>query len=152
MATTIFNGVITTINLPDNTPNGLSHYYSEVMRVKKIASLLTERDKVFVILDELFKGTNAKDAFDASLLTINGFAEIKNSVFIISSHITELTDGPMAKNISLKYLEHRMINAKPEFTYQLKDGVAKNGIGMYFIANENIEALLKQAKARSFIG
>lgn len=146
MQTVVFNGLITTINLADMIENGLSHYYSEVMRIKKIASLLTERKRMFIILDELFKGTNAKDAFDASLLVVNGFAAIPNSVFIISSHITELADELKAENIAFYYLEHLIIDEKPQFTYQLKAGVAKDGIGMYFIEKENILELLAQAK------
>ncbi len=146
MQTVVFNGLITTINLADMIENGLSHYYSEVMRVKKIASLLTERKRMFIILDELFKGTNARDAFDASLLVVNGFAAIPNSVFIISSHITELADELKAENIAFSYLEHLIIDEKPKFTYQLKAGVAKDGIGMYFIEKENILGLLAQAK------
>jgi len=146
MQTVVFNGLITTINLADMIENGLSHYYSEVMRVKKIATLLTERKKMFIILDELFKGTNAKDAFDASLLVVNGFAVIPDSIFIISSHITELADELKTENIVFKYLAHLIIDEKPKFTYQLKTGVAKNGIGMYFIEKENILGLLAEAK------
>ena len=144
--TTIFNGLITTINLADTIENGLSHYYSEVMRVKKVASLLVERKKMFVILDELFKGTNAKDASDASLLVINALSAIPNSVFIISSHITELATELNVNTISFQYMEHVMIDEKPHFTYRLKDGIAKDGIGMYFIEREDVLGLLKQAK------
>jgi DNA mismatch repair protein MutS len=149
ITTCVFNGLATTINLPDSMQNGLSHYYSEVVRVKKIAKLLTERKKMFILLDELFKGTNSKDAFEASLLVLNGFAEIKNSVFIISSHITELAGHLHQKTISLKYLAHQIIDGKPKFTYLLKDGVAEDGIGMYFIADENIGQLLSEAKTAS---
>jgi DNA mismatch repair protein MutS len=146
VTTTVFNGLLTTINLPDNVQNGLSHYYSEVIRVKKIATLLAERRKMFILLDELFKGTNPTDAFDASLLVINGFAEIKNSIYIISSHITALTQSLVKPNITFKYLDHLFKEEKPIFTYQLKEGVAADGIGMYFIKNENIKRLLDTAK------
>lgn len=145
MRTIVFNGLITTINLADNIKNGLSHYYSEVMRVKKVASLLVAQDRMFVILDELFKGTNAKDAFDASLLVLNGFSAIPNSIFIVSSHITELATELTAKNIGFRYLEHVMVNGDPKFTYTLKEGIARDGIGMYFIEKEGILGLLKRA-------
>ena len=146
LKTTVFNGLLTTINLPDNVTNGLSHYYSEVMRVKMIAGLLNEKKKLFVLLDELFKGTNSKDAYEASLLVLNGFAEIRNSVFIVSSHITELAPKLKQENISLVYLEHQIHNEKPIFTYKLRKGIAMEGIGMYFINSENIKSLLEKAK------
>jgi len=147
MQTVIFNGLITTINLSDTIENGLSHYYSEVVRVKKVATLLVERKRMFVILDELFKGTNAKDAFDASLLVLNGFSAIPKSIFIVSSHITELAAELKSKNICFKYLEHLMMDGEPKFTYRLKEGVSKDGIGMYFIKKEGIFNLLNEAIA-----
>jgi len=146
LKTTVFNGLLTTINLPDNVTNGLSHYYSEVMRIKKIAGLLNEQKKLFVLLDELFKGTNSRDAYEASLLVLNGFAEIKNSVFIVSSHITELAPQLKQENINLVYLEHKIQNEKPIFTYELRKGIAIEGVGMYFINSENIKSLLEKAK------
>ncbi|SOD14637.1 MutS-related protein [Pedobacter xixiisoli] len=149
MQTTIFNGLITTINIADNVQNGLSHYLSEVMRVKYLLNLLIEKQKIFVILDELFKGTNSKDASEATGLVVDGFSKIKNSAFIISSHITELTERFKNQNISLMHMEHLMESDKPIFTYQLKKGVTKDGIGMYFIHNENIPKLLSFAEKAS---
>ena len=70
MSTTIYNGIITTINLSDNMNRGYSHFYSEVRRVKEVANKLKEKNRLLVIFDELFRGTNVKDAFDASLLII----------------------------------------------------------------------------------
>ncbi|MDQ8004041.1 MAG: hypothetical protein REI64_04510 [Pedobacter sp.] len=146
MRTTIFNGLATTINIADNVQNGLSHYLSEVLRVKYLLNMLVERQKIFVILDELFKGTNAKDASEATEIVVDGFSRIKNSAFIISSHITELADKFERSNISLMHMEHLMVNGQPIFTYQIKKGVTKDGIGMFFIHNENIPALLADAE------
>lgn len=146
MHTTIFNGLVTTINIADNVQNGLSHYLSEVLRVKYLLNLLIEKQKIFVILDELFKGTNAKDASEATDIVVNGFSKIKNSAFITSSHITELTEKFKNSDISLMHMEHLMVEGKPIFTYQLKKGVTKDGIGMFFIHSENIPILLSNAE------
>jgi len=54
----------------DNMNRGYSHFYSEVRRVKEVAMKLKEKNRLLVIFDELFRGTNVKDAFDASLLII----------------------------------------------------------------------------------
>jgi len=70
MTTSIYNGIITTINLSDDMNKGYSHFYSEVKRVKETAIKLKEKKRLFVIFDELFRGTNVKDAYDASLLII----------------------------------------------------------------------------------
>ena len=149
MQTSIFNGLVSTINIADNVRNGLSHYLSEVLRVKYLLKVLIEKQKVFVILDELFKGTNAKDASEATALVVDGFSKISNSVFLISSHITELTDIFRNDQVSLMHMEHFIQDGKPVFTYKFKKGITKDGIGMYFIHNENIPTLLKDAQKAS---
>ncbi|WP_158795585.1 hypothetical protein [Pedobacter sp. L105] len=146
MKTTIFNGLITTINLPDDINQGLSHYYSEVKRVKQIASALLENDKMFIILDELFKGTNVKDAFDASLLIISELTHIHNSVFLISTHIMELAEVlNKYKNISFKYLDTSYEEKKVRFTYKLTDGISSERLGMFIVENEGIVDIIKKA-------
>lgn len=153
METTIFNGLITTINLPDDINQGLSHYYSEVKRVKQIASALLENEKMFVILDELFRGTNVKDAFDASLLIISELSNIHNSVFLISTHIIELAEVlNKYSNISFKYLDTFFEGNKPRFTYKLKDGISNERLGMFIVENEGIVDMLRKASMKQIKG
>lgn len=147
---TIFNGLITTINLSDDINKGLSHYYSEVKRVKEVSLMLAESDNVFIIFDELFRGTNVKDAFDASLLIISELSFVKNSAFFISTHIVELADElKKYNNISFRYLDTFFKNNKPVFTYQLMDGVSKERLGMYIVENEGIVDIIRRSCEKS---
>jgi DNA mismatch repair protein MutS len=146
METTVFNGLVTTINLPDDVNHGLSHYYSEVKRLKKVSQTLLENDKMFVIFDELFRGTNVKDAFEASSLIISELSNIKNSAFLISTHIVELaTELEKFGNISFRYLATYFENNRPVFTYQLTEGVSKDRLGMYIVQNEGIVDMIRKA-------
>src|SRR5690606_13083183 len=67
MKISVMQGLITAINVSDNLANGYSHFYSEVRRVKLVAEKLVESKMILAIFDELFKSTNVKDAYDASL-------------------------------------------------------------------------------------
>lgn len=146
MKTTIFNGLISTINLPDDINNGLSHYYSEVKRVKEVSQKLLEKDKMFVIFDELFRGTNVKDAFDASLLIISELSFIKKSAFFISTHIVELAEElKIYENISFSCLDTFFKDGNPVFTYKLTNGVSKERLGMFIVLNEGIVEVIRQA-------
>jgi DNA mismatch repair protein MutS len=146
MKTCIFHGLVSSINLSDQTQNGLSHYYSEVMRIKETASLLNGRDKMFIMFDELFRGTNVKDAYEASLLVISELAKIRTSIFIISTHIVELAQElEKIKNISFRYMETQFIEGKYQFTYRLQNGVSTDRLGMYILQNEGIVDLIRQA-------
>lgn len=146
METSIFNGLLTTINLPDNINDGLSHYYSEVKRVKEACSSLLEQERMFIIFDELFRGTNVKDAFDASLLIISELSQIPDAIFFISTHIVELADELRHfENISFKYMDTFFEGERPVFTYKLQEGVSKERLGMYIIQQEGIVNIIRQA-------
>jgi DNA mismatch repair protein MutS len=150
METTIFNGLLTTINLPDNLNQGLSHYYSEVKRVKEAVSTLLEQERMFIIFDELFRGTNVKDAFDASLLIVSELSHVHNSIFFISTHIVELADELRRfENISFKYMDTFFKEGKPVFTYQLKEGVSQERLGMYIIEQEGIVDIIRQVSKKT---
>lgn len=143
MKTSIYNGIITTINLSDNMNRGYSHFYSEVKRVKKTALKLKEKNRLFVIFDELFRGTNVKDAFDASLLIIESFARISKSTFCISTHITEVVERlKNHKNIEFKYFDSALKDGEPVYDYKLKNGVSHEKLGMHIVQNEKIVEIL----------
>lgn len=143
MRTTIYNGIISTINLSDNMNKGYSHFYSEVKRVKETALKIQEKGNLFIIFDELFRGTNVKDAFDASQMIIKSFAKISNSTFFISTHITEIAEEiKNISNIQFLYFDSELINDQPVYTYKLSSGVSHERLGMQIIKNEKIIDIL----------
>lgn len=62
-----------------------------MLRVRVIAEALASGKRVVAILDEPFKGTNVKDALDASLAILQRLAARENSLFMFSSHLIELS-------------------------------------------------------------
>jgi DNA mismatch repair ATPase MutS len=145
MEFSVLDGIYTTINLPDNLGIGASHFYAEVLRIKKVAKELSSGANIFVIFDELFRGTNVKDAYEATIAITRAFATKYNSVFVISTHIIEA--GEVLKklpNISFKYLPTRMKGTIPEYTYTLESGITDDRHGMIIINNEGILDLLKK--------
>lgn len=144
METTVFNGLITTINLSDDINKGYSHYYSEVRRVKDTALKILERNNILVIFDELFRGTNVKDAYDATLEVINSLSKIKDCLFLISTHITEIADKfEDDKSIRYNYFDSQLQKDEPVYDYKLKKGVSSERLGMKIIQKEKIIEILK---------
>lgn len=140
----VFNGLFTTINLSDDIKLGYSHYYSEVKRIKETALNLKSHKKLFVIFDELFRGTNVKDAYDASLLITKGFLKSKGSLFIISSHISEVGDQLLEGSLAdLKYFDSRLEGDIPINTYQLVEGISSERHGLAIVKREGIVELLE---------
>lgn len=143
----VMDGLYTTINLPDNLGIGASHFYAEVLRVKKIAAELGAGKSIFVLFDELFRGTNVKDAHEGTVAITHAFAGKTNSFFIISSHIVEAGEALKQKpNIGFHYLPTRMNGNTPEYTYTLEEGITDDRHGMIIIRNERILDILSTGK------
>ncbi|NOW94995.1 DNA mismatch repair protein [Mucilaginibacter sp. SG564] len=151
MEFSVLDGIYTTINLPDNLGSGTSHFYAEVLRVKKVAKELALGKNLFVMFDELFRGTNVKDAYEATIAITTGFAEKKHSMFVISTHIIEAgeTLSKRCENIRFSYLPTKMNGLSPEYTYTLKSGITADRHGMLIINNEGIIELLKKGKTQA---
>jgi DNA mismatch repair ATPase MutS len=143
MTTTIYNGIVTTINLSDDINLGYSHFYSEVNRIKETILKIKDKKRLFVIFDELFRGTNVKDAFDGSLLIIKSFANIPESTFFISTHITEVAEKVKdLSNIQFKYFDSKLVDNIPIYEYKLESGISHERLGMYILKNEKIVEIL----------
>jgi len=143
--TTVFNGLITTINLSDNINNGYSHFYSEVKRVKEAAIQVKKHKNMIVIFDELFRGTNVKDAADASLLITSAFAKIQHSLFLVSTHIVEIADDlNKIPNVFFSCFDTQLKNDTPVYNYKLKQGVSKESLGLLIVKNEKIVEILEE--------
>ena len=140
MEFTVQDGIYTSINVPDNINMGYSHFYAEVLRVKKVAIEVSRSKKLVVIFDELFKGTNVKDAFDATLAVASALAKRRACSFLISTHIIEVGQelGKACNNVTFAYLPTVMDGKVPRYTYRLQPGITADKHGMIIINNEKI--------------
>ncbi|MDB5115612.1 MAG: mismatch repair protein MutS [Mucilaginibacter sp.] len=146
METSTFKGLITTINLADDVEQGHSHFYKEVLRVKQVAEKLNQSKDVFVIFDELFRGTNVKDAYDASLAIIAAFAKVKLCFFVVSTHIVEVAhELSSIENINFNYMETIFEDTNPVNSYKLKQGITEERLGMWIVKNERILEIIEGA-------
>jgi DNA mismatch repair ATPase MutS len=144
MTFSIRDGLYTSINVPDDLNMGYSHFYAEVLRVKRVAEEVGSTKDLVVIFDELFKGTNVKDAYDATLSVTEAFSEYRNCFFIISTHIIEVGEAleKHGDHIRFGYLPTIMEGVVPRYTYQMKQGITNDRQGMLIIENEGIVELL----------
>lgn len=145
MEFSVLDGIYTTINLPDNLGMGASHFYAEVLRVKKMAYELSQGKNLLIVFDEMFRGTNVKDAYEATIAITKAFATKRNSLFVISTHIIEA--GAVLKqvcdNVHFIYLPTKMDGNKPVYTYKLENGITDDRHGMIIINNEGILDMLQ---------
>lgn len=142
------DGMYTSINVPDNINMGYSHFYAEVLRVKKVAIEVSLSKRLVVIFDELFKGTNVKDAYDATYAVTSALAKRHACSFMISTHIIEVGHelGKNCDNATFAYLPTVMNGSVPTYTYKLEPGITNDKHGMIIINNERIVELIREVK------
>lgn len=145
MMFSVKEGMFTSINVPDNLNMGYSHFYAEVLRVKNIAEAVSTPKNLVVIFDELFKGTNVKDAYDATLAVAKAFGDHRNCFFIVSTHIVEVGEElkQQTNNTQYCFMPTEMEGSKPVYTYKAQQGISSDRHGMMIIRNERILEILE---------
>lgn len=144
MQLSLFDGLLSNINVVDNIVKGESYFYNEVQRIKNTIVKITDGRKWLILIDELFKGTNVQDAMKCSTVVIEGLIKIKRSLFILSTHLYEIGDDLKEyPNIDFKYFETTVTDEKLEFSYQLKDGISNDRLGYLILKKEKVIELLE---------
>ncbi len=135
--------IITSINTEDDINAGVSYFLSEVNNIKKIASGIKDVPAL-VIADELFKGTNIKDAIACSEVVLNGFLKRRDSLFIVSTHLYELATQFEHNEFCLPvYFDGRITEKEVKFDHLLKKGISDQRLGTYLMQQHNIPELLE---------
>lgn len=143
MKLTLFDGLLTNINVVDNIAKGESFFFNEVQRIKTTIEKINNGKKWLVLIDELFKGTNVQDAMKCSTTVIKGLIRIKNSLFILSTHLYEIGEElKVYSNISFKYFETTVVGDQLVFSYQLKEGISNDRFGYLILKKEKVVDML----------
>jgi DNA mismatch repair ATPase MutS len=144
MQLSLFDGMLSNINVIDNISKGESYFYNEVQRIKATIGKVNDKRKWLILIDELFKGTNVQDAMKCSTAVIEGLLKIKNSLFILSTHLYEIgEDLKKHSNISFNYFETNTHNGQLSFNYQLRDGISNDRLGYLILEREGVTQMLK---------
>jgi DNA mismatch repair protein MutS len=145
MRLTLFDGLLSNINVVDNIAKGESFFFNEVQRIKNTIEKINNGKKWLVLIDELFKGTNVQDAMKCSLTVIKGLIKIRNSLFILSTHLYEIGDElKNFPNISFRFFETAVHNDQLQFSYQLKEGISNDRLGYVILKREKVVEMLEK--------
>jgi len=140
-----FDGLFSNIQITDNILQGESYFFNEVKRIKDTVERIGDKKKWLVLIDELFKGTNVRDAMRCSIAVIEGFRKVQSSLFLLSTHLYEIEeDIKTYPNILFRYFETHDTDGLLSFSYQLRDGVSNDRIGYLILQREGVIAQLEK--------
>lgn len=142
-----FDGIHSNINVSDNIAKGESYFFNEVQRIKATIQKVSSGKSWLILIDELFKGTNVEDAMKCSSAVTEGFLKIKDSLFILSTHLYEIGESIKSQpNISCNYFETSVKDDKMSFSFQLKEGISNDRLGYLILKKEGVVKMLDDLK------
>ncbi len=131
--------IYTSVRTNDSLHKNESYFYAELMRLKKITDFLKTGKKLFIILDEILKGTNSNDKHTGSKGLIKQLIKL-NASGLVATHDVQL--GNLSKqhpqNIYNKHFEVNNINNELVFDYKLKEGISQNLNASYLMKKYGI--------------
>jgi len=101
-----------------------SYFYAELRRLKELLDRLHKGEKLFVILDEILKGTNSKDKQKGSRAALTQIIEL-GGTGIIATHDLELAaiEKEFPEKVNNQCFEIEIDKASISFDYKLLPGI-----------------------------
>ena len=119
--------LMTSLRTSDSLANNESYFFAELKRLQQILERLKNGEEMFIILDEILKGTNSIDKQKGSLALVKQLLQLKTNG-IIATH--DILLGELKQHfpneISNYRFEADIQNDELTFSYKLKEGVAQN--------------------------
>lgn len=128
--------VYTCMRTADNLEENISSFYAEILRIKLLIESSKKGEKIFFLLDEIFKGTNSDDRHEGAKVLINQLIN-NGAVGLVSTHDFELCDlQENDKRIENYNFREYYEEDKIKFDYKLRKGksTTKNAIHLMKLA------------------
>lgn len=119
--------VISSMRIADNLEENTSTFYAELKKLKTIIDKVNNNEKVFILLDEILRGTNSLDRHTGSAALIKQLIK-HNAACIIATHDVELAKmkDEYPENILNYHFDVQVSNDELYFDYRLKEGICKS--------------------------
>jgi len=124
----------TCMRTQDNLEQGISSFYAEILRIKRIVEAARTGGPVFFLLDEIFKGTNSRDRHLGARALITQLQEA-GAFGLVSTHDLELADLERESGgriVNYHFREHYEGDAI-RFDYRLRPGVSTTSNALHLI-------------------
>lgn len=119
--------LFTSMRTSDSLINNQSYFFAELKRLKELINKLEQGDKLFIILDEVLKGTNSHDKALGSKALVKQLIRL-NTCGLLATHDISLGDleNEFPDFLRNKRFEVEIENNELLFDYKLKDGISQN--------------------------
>jgi len=119
--------VMSSMRIADNLEESTSTFYAELKKLKTIIEAVNRNEKIFILLDEILRGTNSLDRYTGSKALIRQLIHHK-AVGMIATHDLELAklSEEFPANIHNYHFDVQVSGDELYFDYKLKEGVCES--------------------------
>ncbi len=115
----------TSMRTADDINSSSSYFFAELSRLRIIVEAIETNEKVFVLLDEILKGTNSKDKQEGSFKFMKKLQKL-GGLGIIATHDLSLCELDKETSFFNACFDSNIEAEELSFDYTLKEGVCKN--------------------------
>ncbi len=119
--------VMSSMRISDNLEESTSTFYAELKKLKAIIEAVNAKEKVFLLLDEILRGTNSGDRHTGSKALIHQLIA-QQATGIVASHDLELAKlkDSYPQQLINYHFDVRIDKEELYFDYKLKEGVCQS--------------------------
>jgi hypothetical protein len=119
--------IMTSMRIKDSIAKHTSYFQAELLRLQQIVEELKTGERVFILLDEILKGTNSEDKLSGSRRLVEHFLQY-SCLGMIATHDLELghLEDVYPQRISNHCFESTIQEEHLFFDYRIREGVARN--------------------------
>lgn len=119
--------IMSSMRIKDSIARHTSYFQAELLRLQQIVKALQQGQQVFILLDEILKGTNSADKLTGSRQLITHLLEY-NCLGMIATHDLELGQMEQTYPQSIKNycFESTIQDNHLFFDYRIREGIAHN--------------------------
>ena len=134
--------LVTNLRTADSLADNESYFFAELKRLKMIIDRLQAGEELFIILDEILKGTNSEDkqkgsmALMKQLISLNGNGIIATHDLLLGNLEQEYPD-----NVKDYRFEADITNEQLTFSYKIREGIAQNMNACFLMKKMGITGL-----------
>ena len=119
--------LMSSMRIEDNLAENTSTFYAELKKLKSIIDEVNKETKLFILLDEILRGTNSFDRHTGSKALIEQLIR-KNAIAVIATHDIELSslENNFPASIKNYHFDVQVDGEKLFFDYKLKQGICSS--------------------------
>ena len=119
--------LFTSMRTVDNLAKGTSYFHAELLRLQQLVHMAQQEERLFIILDEILKGTNSRDKLNGSRRFLQKLLTLPVAG-LVATHDLELGElaNTIPDNFFNRCFEITHTDDDIAYDYKLKPGISQN--------------------------